>query len=238
MRKNKMMRAASGLLVAVLLSTCAISGTFAKYTTSANGTDSARVAKWGFQPTTIDLTNLFDDAYAITGEAAKYDATGNTVKATSENTDVIAPGTTGSADFGFTYGGADIDKNGTKDDAPEVAYQFTVSTDGSQIADGIKNNTNIQWKLDNGNWGTWDDMIAAIKNLSGAATGTQQYEPGQLPDAFKKAGANTHTVYWRWLFKTSGNDMDAQDVKDTIMGNKETLDEVKLQITITATQID
>lgn len=230
MRKNKMMRAASGLLVAVLLSTCAISGTFAKYTTSANGTDSARVAKWGFQSATVTLNDLFKSAYDTT--------TDSTVKS-DDGAHVIAPGTTNSGTFDFTYGGADIDKNGTKDDAPEVAYQFTVSTAGSQIAPDIKNNTNIQWKLDDdGTWGTWDDMIAAIQNLSGAATGTQRYEPGQLPEAFKKAGANTHTVYWRWLFDTSGNDMVAQDVKDTTMGNRETLDEVKLQITITATQID
>lgn len=229
MRKNKMMRAASGLLVAVLLSTCAISGTFAKYTTSANGTDSARVAKWGFQSATVTLNDLFKSAYDVT--------TNPTVKS-DDDADVIAPGTTNSGTFDFTYGGADINDDSKKDDAPEVAYKFTVSTEGSTIATDIEKNTNIQWKLDDGNWGTWDDMIAAIKNLSGAATGTQQYEPGQLPEAFKKAGANTHTVYWRWLFETSGNDMDAQDVKDTTMGNKETLDEVKLQITITATQID
>ena len=47
MKRNKMMRIASVLLVAVLLSTCVISGTFAKYTTSNSATDSARVAKWG-----------------------------------------------------------------------------------------------------------------------------------------------------------------------------------------------
>ena len=47
MKKNKMMRIASVLLVAVLISTCAISGTFAKYVTRAEGTDTARVAKWG-----------------------------------------------------------------------------------------------------------------------------------------------------------------------------------------------
>lgn len=229
MRKNKMMRAASGLLVAVLLSTCAISGTFAKYTTSANGTDSARVAKWGFQSATVTLNDLFKSAYDTINES--------TVKS-DDGAHVIAPGTTNSGTFDFTYGGADIDKNDTKDDAPEVAYQFTVSTAGSQIADEIKNNTNIQWKLDDGTWGTWDDMIAAIQNLSGDATGTKRYEPGKLPEAFNKAEANTHTVYWQWLFATSGNDMDIQDVKDTTMGNKETLDTVKLQITITATQID
>ena len=227
MRKNKMMRAASGLLVAVLLSTCAISGTFAKYTTSADGTDNARVAKWGFQPTTIDLTNLFDDAYATTGVAAEYDAVGNTVKAKSEQTDVIAPGTTGSADFGFTYGG---DNSVT---APEVAYTFNVSTNGSSCDQSIQDNANIQWKLDNGDWGTWTDLITAIEALDGNKT-DDRYEPNTLPEKFKTAGPNKHTISWQWIFNTN----DAADVTDTTLGNANKLAEVKLKITVTATQID
>ena len=51
MRKNKMMRTASGLLVATLLTTSVISGTFAKYTTEETGSDSARVAKFGVEIT-------------------------------------------------------------------------------------------------------------------------------------------------------------------------------------------
>ena len=47
MRKNKMMRLASALLVAVLLTTSVISGTYAKYITENTGSDEARVAKWG-----------------------------------------------------------------------------------------------------------------------------------------------------------------------------------------------
>lgn len=232
MRKNKMMRAASGLLVAVLLSTCAISGTFAKYTTSANGTDSARVAKWGFKPTTIDLTNLFDDAYAsATGKAAEYTADGNTVKAKSEHTDVIAPGTTGSADFGFTYGGDDSAS------APEVAYTFNVSTVGSSCADSIKNNTNIKWKLDTGAWETWDQLIAAIEALDGNNP-NDRYEPNTLPTAFNTPGENKHTVSWQWLFETSGEGKGAQDTTDTDMGNAAELAKVELKITVTATQID
>ena len=225
MRKNKMMRAASGLLVAVLLSTCAISGTFAKYTTSANGTDSARVAKWGFQSATVTLNDLFKSA---------YDSTTNSTVQSNNNADVIAPGTTNSGTFDFTYGGADINKDNKKDDAPEVAYQFTVSTEGSEIADDIKKNTNIQWKLDNGKWGTWDEMIAAVKSLSGDVSGSKRYEPGELPAEFNKEGANTHTVSWQWIFS---KDSDG-DVKDTAMGNKAKLDEVTLKITVTATQID
>lgn len=49
MKKNTVMRIASFLLVAVLLSTCAISGTYAKYTSQITAQDSARVAKWDFQ---------------------------------------------------------------------------------------------------------------------------------------------------------------------------------------------
>ncbi len=46
MKTNTMMRIASVLLVAVLLSTCAIAGTYAKYTTTVNGTATAHVATW------------------------------------------------------------------------------------------------------------------------------------------------------------------------------------------------
>ena len=47
MKKTKVMRLLSLLLVMTLISTCAISGTFAKYVTRAEGEDQARVAKWG-----------------------------------------------------------------------------------------------------------------------------------------------------------------------------------------------
>lgn len=45
-KKNYTMRIAAGVMTAALLSTCAISSTFAKYTSESTGTDSARVAKW------------------------------------------------------------------------------------------------------------------------------------------------------------------------------------------------
>ena len=64
MRKNKMMRAASALMVAVLLTTCTISGTFAKYVTTAEGKDTARVAK--FDVTADCVYNEAQQAYVIT----------------------------------------------------------------------------------------------------------------------------------------------------------------------------
>ena len=235
MKKNKMMRAASALMVATLLTTSVISGTFAKYTTNAVGGDVARVATWGFTQTTIELDDLFKSAYDST--------TNPTVKnSTESNSDLIAPGTTGSDTFSFTYAG--------QENAPEVAYTFEVSTEGSYCAEDIKNNPNIKWELDNGEWGTWDQLITAIEALDGnkIANGSlpaNYYAPGTLPDKFNKKNANEHTVKWKWEFETQGDTTD-QDVKDTAMGNKYEamdnnkvfLDLVNLVITITATQID
>ena len=221
MKKNKMMRAASALMVATLLTTSVISGTFAKYTTKAVGGDYARVATWGFTQTTIELDNLFKKAYGTTVGSA---------------TDVIAPGTKGKDTFSFTYAG--------QEDAPEVAYKFEVSTYGSGCTDDIKNNPNILWKLDDCAFGTWDKLLADIKALSGDSSGTKVYNPGELPTAFNQKGANNHTVEWKWAFVTQDdpgtaeNEMTNQDTKDTAMGNKYPLESVSLVITITATQID
>lgn len=223
MKKNKIMRLASALLVLTLMTTCAISSTFAKYTTSQSGSDSARVAKWGFTDTAsqITLTDLFKTAYDknVTGKA-----------------DVIAPGTTNKANFAFAYNTTD---NGAE--APEVAYTFTVSTEGSKIDDSIKNNPNIQWKLDNGAWGTWDDMIAAIKALSGTESGTKTYKPGELPVAFKD-NTTIHTVSWQWEFEEAAGATSPtpaeQDKTDTGMGNAADLAKVELHIAVTATQVD
>ena len=231
MKKNKMMRLASVLLVLVLLTTSVISGTFAKYTTSASSEDSARVAYWGFQSSnTMDLSGLF---------AASY----SNVKAQNVK-DIMAPGTQGSAKFAFAYdesvkaNGSDLTMTG-----PEVAYDFTVAVEAS-CDEMIKNNKNIVWKLDNNGQTelTWDELIAALKNLSGDQSGTKRYNPGELPAAFTTSD-DTHTIYWEWKFEgaetyTVGDETLTQDEYDTYMGNMAEMDDVSIKITITATQVD
>ena len=227
MKKNKAMRLASALLVLTLLTTCAISSTFAKYVTKAEGSDTARVAKWGFQPTTITMTDLFKTAYDTTVNAGD-----------TPQTDVIAPGTKGEAKFGFTYGGTT---------APEVAYTFEISTTGSTCDDSIDGNPNIKWSLDgklaqaNGEIpGSWDALLLAIQALDGNKDGNK-YAPNTLPDAFNTDGANEHTVSWEWKFETledNGQPSTQQAKIDTDMGNAEKLAKVILNITVTATQVD
>lgn len=252
MKKNKAMRLASALLVLTLLTTCAISSTFAKYVTEAKGSDKARVAYWGFdnQEATISI-DLFDGEY-------------NNVKASGEVdgfSKVIAPGTFKSTTFAFGYTNYKTDKI----TAPEVAYTFTVTPDIKGDHDELDNNANFKWTLAKGDatateYNTVDDLLAAIKALSGDADGTKTYGPGELPAAFTSAD-ETYTIGWKWDFadKTAVTldpvpggggfitDFDGlatpeeaaqQDATDTAMGNSQTLENVTFTIAITATQVD
>ena len=128
MKKNKAMRLASALMVLTLLTTCVISSTFAKYTTSANGEDSARVAKWGFEAD--DDSIVLDDLFAKVYMSANDDK-------------VIAPGTENSVDFSFAY-------NTTSNTiaAPEVAYTFKVEVDTNGDTTKLDLNDSFKWTLD------------------------------------------------------------------------------------------
>lgn len=220
MKKSKFMRAAAILMAAVLLTTCAISGTFAKYTTTASANDSARVAKWGFQTTSMTL-DLFDGSYTNV-------ASGNT-----EN--VIAPGTSKTATFTFLPPAT----------APEVAYTFAISASGTCDA-SITSNPNIHFYLDGvevvaGTTTTnFEELIAGIKALSGAASGTQTYAAGTLPTAFAGGATGEHTVGWAWDFETATGEGQpgAQDTTDTAMGNAVTPAACNITISVTATQVD
>ena len=212
MKKNKVLRLASVLMMACLLTTCVISGTFAKYVSTTWAQDQARVAKWGFKGTTLEITDLFKDAYDS--------SVGSTV-------DVIAPGTTSSKTIQYEY-----NANGSTITAPEVDYSFVVSTDGSSCANDIQVNENITWALVAGNnppeaesdeWGTWDALLKKIAGLS-----VERVKAGNLP----ALSSGPYTIAWKWNFST---DADG-DTKDTAMSDS--LAEVVLKITVTATQID
>ena len=210
MKKNRMMRLASVLLVLTLLSTSVISGTFAKYTTSVTSNDKARVAKWGFEATnnSLVITDLFKNS---------YDGTVNS------EVDVIAPGTQNSVE------------------APEVDYTFEVAVETSGTTTNLDKNKNFKWKLDNTEYDTFAQLKTALEALDGNQP-NNKYDAGKLPTAFYGATPNgtiTHTIGWEWKFDNiTGGASDNEDVLDTEMGNADTLEDVSIKITITATQID
>jgi len=148
MKKNKMMRIASILLVVTLLSTCVISGTFAKYVTKAEGEDAARVAKWGVLVTVAG--NAFSDKYEATDET--YLEAGGEYSVVSKNGDkVVAPGTN-SDEVGTTL-------VATVKGTPEVAARYTL--EGKGIKDVVlKKGTYTDYthlvKADDGTYGYTD----------------------------------------------------------------------------------
>lgn len=225
MKKNVMMRVASALLVAVLLTTCTISGTFAKYTTEATGTDSARVAYWGFQNDAALTFDLFANTYdgSVTGQ---------------DNADVVAPGTSKTTAFTFAF-----KENAAKSiTAPEVKYTITVTPTISGSYTNLDNNPNFKWTLKAAGaatateYATVAELEAAIKALSGDATGTKTYEAGNAPTNL----SGTCEIGWTWAFEADGDDTAkaTQNAIDTDMGNAADLDNVTIKIAITATQID
>jgi hypothetical protein len=107
-----------------LISTCAISGTFAKYVTRASGEDQARVAKWGVVVTIEG--NAFGTKYKTheTGDKA-YPGEFSVI---AENEDqVVAPGTSSK----------DLESNlvATVSGKPEVAARYSI--EGSNITDVV-----------------------------------------------------------------------------------------------------
>ena len=103
MKRNTILRVSAILLVLTLLSTCVISGTFAKYTTSADANDDARIAKWGVvvEATAEAFTENDDDTVIsfVSGE------------------NVLAPGTDGNL-CGLTISGQ-----------PEVAVEIAATAE-------------------------------------------------------------------------------------------------------------
>lgn len=156
-KKNHTMRIAAGVMTAALLSTCAISSTFAKYTSESTGTDSARVAKWDIlfgDKTTMNETfefDLFDTTYG--------DATSPSVKS-SKDDKVIAPGTQGSF--------ALVIKNGSEVTAT-YAIDYTVTNSESiPVKFSVDNGTS--WKHD------LTDVTAVTLAMGSSETITVQWK--------------------------------------------------------------
>lgn len=222
MKKNKMMRLASCLLVMVLLTTSMISGTFAKYVTSAEGSDSARVAKFGVAITANGET--FAKEYA-TNDTAYTEA-----KSVISTEKVVAPGTSGNM--------AKMTLSGTPEVAVRVSYEGKFDISDNWTVDGKKfycplvikvNDTTID--------GTKFESAAAFEKAvnDAIAAYTVDFGPNTVLAADDVDG-HALAISWKWPFSVEGN-----DAKDTWLGNQAAAGNpatVTLAVTTTVTQID
>lgn len=245
MKKNKMMRAASGLLIATLLTTSVIAGTFAKYTTSADGTDTARVAKWGVE---IKSTGeLFNTSYTKTDSNAASTITDSVVSSKSTGSDaekVIAPGTSGSLTTTTISGTPEVAVRVTytptltitgwqakgKDDTSETSYFPIIFTVNGQTygVDGMKDSKGSEPT-------NKSDSVSALKTAVENAIKAYSKDYAANTDLSKineNSGNGYVAVSWEWAFDKN------DDVKDTYLGDSKSDNKISLKIETTVTQID
>jgi hypothetical protein len=111
-------------------------------------------------------------------------------------------------------------------------YEVAINLDDSEIDQRILNNPSIEWRLDEGAWGTWEETKAAILMLSGDASGVKTYAPLEIANEF--TSDKTHTVGWRWIMDNNNNVMDTEMGNEAVAGDIE----AKIAIKVTATQVN
>lgn len=246
MKKNKSMRAAGGLMIATLLSTSIVSGTYAKYVTSDSASDSARVAKFGV---VVEAEgSLFAKNYLAAAANTPTDAdTGITVKSLSTPADnVVAPGTKNNEGLKFSITGI-----------PEVDVKVNIEvSSGSTDVFLLNGEYPDMTTSDENDTFTTNAPYYPIKytltqeGKDSAITGTLAEITAALNSETEyKAGANlseslgNFTLTWEWAFEQS------QDQADTLLGdlaagtvtgvdtNAYNLN-TNLEFTVTVTQVD
>ena len=223
MKKTKMLKAGLLTMGLAMATTAMVGGTMASYITTNTSADSARVAVWGINAGE-QVLDLFD---------ASYENDGSTVVKSQNGKNVIAPGTTKSSKFAIV--------NHINDNLkPEVKYALRIDASKSTADAAILANENIKFKLDDGKWGTFEELIAQIEDLAKKKSGTKDsgtedskaniYEAGEINENFKEEVF--HTITWEWGF-TNGNEAD------TAMGNAAVDGDLNIEIVvdITAEQV-
>ena len=241
-KKNWMVRAIVLMLALVLITSCFVGGTFAKYVTSGSGTDTARVAKFGVTVGVEDNT-MFKTEYATDDDNAKAKIVYSVV--TDPNGDqkkLVAPGTKEDGTLTFSVTGKpevavnvnlvlDVQsdvflKAGTYKDYTNTAENFTLAEEYTPVVFTLKKGETVVEE------GTLAVIAEKLKELSGDCEANTD-----LNDKF-----GTYTLSWAWAF-------DGNDQADTLLGNlaagtAEGIDkgnystDIDFTFTATVTQID
>lgn len=233
------MRAAVLLLALVLITSCFVGGTFAKYVTSGDAADHARVAKWGVTVTAHGTGDVFAKEYdAVAGQD-------NTVIAGGEYK-VVAPGTKKENATLVTLSGQ-----------PEVAVNVTYSAEGSGLVGNwtsdnkgtfycpliIKvthkeNGTDKTETINCAEKKNKEEVAEAVNAAVAACSAT--YEPNTNLSAVENGGLK---ISWEWPFE-GGETINPEqtDEKDTYLGNQAAtaavVPSIYISATATVTQID
>ncbi len=240
MKKNLMMRIASVVLMLTLITTCAISGTLAKYVTTVSGDDDARTAVWdivhdgGFTTdgTSVTFQNTYD---ATVASNADTDAVGEV----DANDDVVAPGTTGTntysitgtpeTDYVVTFGLEDNEGGIKTTDVTLNAGTYTFDAPYQDMTVTVdKNYLPLKWEVTisttNGTIqpvaedgeagftaGTAEKFNSLAEIKTALAAVEVAFEANETCDVDVK-------IEWTWAFETTTDGYTAEDKMDTVLG--------------------
>ncbi len=220
-KRSIMIRVMAVLSVVMMFTMCFVGGTFAKYTSSGSGSDSATVAKWGV--TVTETAGTFAETYAKDDN----EFTLATTTVVSTDGDVVAPGTSGNM-AAFTI-------EGTPEVAVRIAFTGTLELGDKWVDSSSAYYCPIEIKVgDNTFKGTdynsANEFEAAVN--AKIATFKKDYAAGT---DLSTIGSDAPAISWKWAFE--GNN----DVKDTYLGDQATTVNaatITLSVTATVTQID
>ena len=237
-KKNVLMRSAGLLLVLVLVTSCFVGSTFAKYTVGGKGTDTARVAKFGVTITAEGT--MFAEEYATDDGDVKEIITKSVVSTEK----VVAPGTKGNMSSIVLKGKPEVAVRveykvntfkltgwQTGDDAATTEYCPLVFTVGDKT-----------YKIGDTGIDTVDKLEAAVKN---AIEGCSQNYEANTDLSTANTNVKVPSVSWAWAFQGADNGASTTayqtDAKDTKLGDRAAEGNaatVTLEIATTVTQID
>jgi len=219
--KRKSM-AVGALLLAVLVTSYSVCGTYAKYTSSIDIKDEARVAQWAFKlngnnpeaMANIDI-DLFKDSYVY------GDDNHTVVVSNTPGVDVVAPGTSG--EYSFRISGT-------------AETNYTVSMNSVSIENTIKTT-----KLDGS---IYDPIVFKLTDKNGVlATGNSEalktalealYSNNTVVYAANHTLDDQYTISWSWDFDDNGN--GTNDELDTYLAQQNGTVKVGLNLVINQTQ--
>lgn len=231
------MRVAGLLLALVLVTSCFVGGTFAKYVTAADGADNARVAKFGV--TVTGSSDMFDTEYAKDNNSLTVSA--NSVVAVNGTDNLVAPGTKKNDCLTASV-------KGKPEVAVDVQYAGLMTLTGKWQSDDdgtyycpliiTVNGT----KFNGMDYGTATEFATAVTTAIGNLS--KQYAPNtDLGASLSKE----LKVSWEWPFEQGADNTEKakNDIKDTYLGdlaatvtNEDDMPEIHLHVGVTVTQID
>lgn len=245
-KKHWTLRAAGLLFALVLITSCFVGGTFAKYVTSKSASDSARVARFGVVIEAHDNTafkTTYDTVDAGTGVSF------NSV-ATTTTDSLVAPGTGEDDAVTFSITGT-----------PEVAVRVALSMTGTDVV--LKAGTYFDLTTANpiDKFTLTEPYYPVVFTLKKGGT---KLASGTISDINTKLSAlskdcapgtdlgaefGTYTLSWEWAFEDAG--IAKKDQADTLLGTLVTpgatvsgvgvgdyFSHLDLILTATVTQID